>query len=1442
MEEAAIKLEPMDEILTSSDDSNDTVPHTTSKTQRDSELLIADKRYEIAAKIEEGTYTLSLSNRTGSMWKILRTITNKDNIIIEGYLWCIKCRRVLTDCAKVFTEHPCCKELKDTLANKAATDEGKKNNLANRKPRTKCNVQKGIAKKIKKGTYSLSTFNGKSIVWQILRKIIDKDKSVVEGYVWCTKCCKVIKDYGSNISRHKCSMVLKEASDTQEARLARNAFQKSVNRAEVAKKIEKGVYTLTPALGRRKVRQIVQRILKEDKELLQGYVFCMKCRKVFSDVAAQATKHTCYIDIKYLTGNNSSDDGDDDDGTENMEKRQGYVLESPQKQAQRILEQIEKGNYHLEEYEGRSVLGKNLRIILNAEKTIVEDVLFCTQCCKVCIKRTVYVHKCCKPLEQAIAKNTEDKVDDEDEDDDRSDLSDACETSEMCSQLASKIKDGIYILSRSMDKDYVWNILRNILREDDTLVEGYVVCIKCNKVFPVYRRIDLYNHKCCKILKKSMTEENMEDEDIGNSTLENPIPYSETDIAEIAINIENGIYTLAKIKRRCFTRQIMELIVKDDKTICKGLLYCILCLTVVKNLYKGQYFKHKCYSEYKDKPGDIPKVLAELQSKRELAAKEDIEIDKHIGAGTYILRGKRSDLSTVWDITSEVQRKDNGTILESHIGCSKCKKALRFLGYQSLDIYKYHKCIRDQLKELESATSNTTFTITEIEESKRYPQCIKTEIKMEMEQEELDISPKASNEVISNSFVKMERDVEVEEEKQVIKSEPCDDLLEESCNSYETMMDNAEEDSIPSNRSTWKIIKAKILAKIEKGIYTLAKDYRASHIWRILRHIVMEDGTYYKGYVQCIQCHKVIASNIMSGLYQHKCCQKLMELKVKKTFKDLQPGGDGGADEEEPDQNQIPSTELLHKPKKRYHINNEIAEKVKNGTFTLAPFLDNSYRWQIIRHIVKEDNTHVKDYVFCIQCQRVYLSRNISSLYRHQCLVELKESLLNDIGENASAQHPGECSSIGQLVAAGVYTLCDRKLGSNYIWNFMREIKREDGSYMTDFICCYKCNRVLRFLEDSSLDIYNFHKCAGQHEKKSKQHKEDGENQCEVYIDKDFIAKQLQTGVYSIARRMKGNSYIWRIMGEIQKEDGTYLSDVISCRKCPYIFRLKMDSVRNLYRHKCIVELKKTLESIDNPSEMAAFDPVEETKDYDYDNLEGDSIKIEPEDMQENSHFLALKTSEEIREAQQTSTSKEQYEKLGHSKSFDPSAEDFREPQPSTSKVVTIRKEIKQEPDLEMEQDNPNDSFSNQDLEPNHKISNPANVNQEETVIYLNNTYTIRSIKKKSDSYIWNVLAELFTKDKKRFKGHVYCRKCKKVMAYKKSPFLTFNRHECCMEVLATEARDETSHGPMNVDEDEEMDIPLSAIIKKSTDIPKNDTDEEMKVPLSKKTKRSKMK
>lgn len=91
--------------------------------------------------------------------------------------------------------------------------------------------------------------------------------------------------------------------------------------------------------------------------------------------------------------------------------------------------------------------------------------------------------------------------------------------------------------------------------------------------------------------------------------------------------------------------------------------------------------------------------------------------------------------------------------------------------------------------------------------------------------------------------------------------------------------------------------------------------------------------------------------------------------------------------------------------------------------------------------------------------------------------------------------------------------------------------------------------------------------------------------------DVTFILDKILSGVYSLSPRRKGKSFIWNILSQVLKEDGSIVEDFVYCRSCRKILKCVGNQTSNLSRHKCCQALKQpnTLKPVSTPDKTEAL-------------------------------------------------------------------------------------------------------------------------------------------------------------------------------------------------------------------------------------------------------------
>ncbi|XP_073811785.1 uncharacterized protein [Musca autumnalis] len=74
--------------------------------------------------------------------------------------------------------------------------------------------------------------------------------------------------------------------------------------------------------------------------------------------------------------------------------------------------------------------------------------------------------------------------------------------------------------------------------------------------------------------------------------------------------------------------------------------------------------------------------------------------------------------------------------------------------------------------------------------------------------------------------------------------------------------------------------------------------------------------------------------------------------------------------------------------------------------------------------------------------------------------------------------------------------------------------------------------------------------------------------------NKESVTEGVASGKYTVSNQRKGRSFVWKILGDILKSDGTVLPGFLCCRSCNTVVRYDIGQISNLKRHICCRMLK----------------------------------------------------------------------------------------------------------------------------------------------------------------------------------------------------------------------------------------------------------------------------
>lgn len=93
-------------------------------------------------------------------------------------------------------------------------------------------------------------------------------------------------------------------------------------------------------------------------------------------------------------------------------------------------------------------------------------------------------------------------------------------------------------------------------------------------------------------------------------------------------------------------------------------------------------------------------------------------------------------------------------------------------------------------------------------------------------------------------------------------------------------------------------------------------------------------------------------------------------------------------------------------------------------------------------------------------------------------------------------------------------------------------------------------------------------------------------------MEQKNILEKIRANTYTLSAQHKGRSYVWNILSEVIKEDGTILDGFLYCQSCNNILKYSSKNSSNLTRHKCCKSLKETklLKTVTPDEKRAAID------------------------------------------------------------------------------------------------------------------------------------------------------------------------------------------------------------------------------------------------------------
>ncbi|XP_073844862.1 uncharacterized protein [Musca autumnalis] len=419
-------------------------------------------------------------------------------------------------------------------------------------------------------------------------------------------------------------------------------------------------------------------------------------------------------------------------------------------------------------------------------------------------------------------------------------------------------------------------------------------------------------------------------------------------------------------------------------------------------------------------------------------------IAQKIEEGDYTLVDQPKGKSIIWRILSRILKPD-GTTVEGYVWCKKCNKILRLDRNQTSNLIR-HKCCHRLRLSLNSNKSksnrNEKFETdneedeVEFRESRRSSSLRESKMCHKRKQSKHTFLLKSPSRSENSEPIAIYA-------KEPIKSEkiPEDSPTKELMNS-EKMSEDSPTNELKESEKMSEDSPAFIAEKIEKGDYILTSRPGKSIIWRILLKILKADGTAVEGYVCCKKCKKILrhARKQTSNLVRHTCCQRLrLSLNSNESNRNEKFETDNEEDVEEIADTRRSNSllETKNNPKRNQSQPSSVL-KSPSSSEDSEPIVTNTKELKKSEKISEDCPTK-----------------------------ELKQS------EKMSEDTP---TIIAQKIEEGDYVLAKRSNGRSIIWRVLSRILKADGTVVERYVCCTKCNKILRLDRNQTSNLYR-HTC-----------------------------------------------------------------------------------------------------------------------------------------------------------------------------------------------------------------------------------------------------------------------------------------------------------------------------------------------------------------------------
>ncbi|XP_073834878.1 uncharacterized protein [Musca autumnalis] len=494
-------------------------------------------------------------------------------------------------------------------------------------------LKKDIETKLSLGLYTtrleIKRAGRHSLLSRLYARIIADTGQAIEGYVYCTKCSKLMK-----------SVVLKQHSCCDEAELHHIARRESYLR----KSVHIGSYTLS------KPSQVVQSIWRNfsfiaKKKVIQGepniitdYIYCRTCNWVLyypeeNDEELWLQRHQC------------------DMPREELFQRSPHTAWQYLNYKKDLENKIHLGIYKLQRngITHPEVYKRFGFIVENDTRQRVKDMVCCYKCKKV--KKYaeyedvyyLYQHQCARTSiiaehkpEERMFRTAGELI-----------------TSKLIDTIQENITKGVYRVERlNNSKSLMWKVFGIVKDEDDTTLDAYVCCLICKSIF--VRSTRCLRHTCLVKYLMNFPERNV---------------LYDKQTSNIELNLICGNYKLKMVENRSSRMwKVFAIIIDAQNKPIKNFLYCRKCARALQvnggksggGCAKDNIAQHHCLLNYNEngstenggESGDGAKDI-KAQHDCRLNSEENVSRENEVDTNRYKKCYKRWNNSSQNDVRQE---------------------------------------------------------------------------------------------------------------------------------------------------------------------------------------------------------------------------------------------------------------------------------------------------------------------------------------------------------------------------------------------------------------------------------------------------------------------------------------------------------------------------------------------------------------------------------------------------------------------------------------------------------------------------------------------------------------------------------------------------------------------------------------------------------------------